>query len=600
MSKSRHDDLTTQISSAFDTAPSHEVPGWLPSIGHSYLLVAGLTVLLTLVWLGIFEYASFSEQKTVETTLERNENLAIALEQYTIRLLKTSEAVTQLIGQEYARGARGALLTEVVQDRARNNDLFVEILVLSADGKVLASSGPPSHTAGSLPGSDLFRGPPSRSGIMMGRPLGTPGEPGSRIPIGRVIKNSEGQTEGIVVVLVDSANFVGVFKDAKVREDTLVLLSGTDGVVRALWDGKAQAADSNTADTRTFRRLTMESLAAYGKTGRLDGTPRFVTSRRLRDYPLLAMVGTAEADALRDFTLRTKAYFLIGMGITLMVLLFGAVLVNLNRRREQTALALSRARSRLHEANANLELLVHRRTQQLESAKSDLEAFSYSVAHDIRAPLATIDGFSLQLEPAVASLGDARFVHYLARIRASSRQMSELTEGLLALARLSSTESRFSTVDVSAMAQATVEALRERDPDRAVHVAIEPGLLAYADAALVRQVLENLIGNAWKFTAGKPDARIEVGRLPRRDDTGMAVLFVRDNGAGFDAQYASNLFKPFQRLHSAKEFPGTGIGLALVRRIVSLHGGGVTAEGEPGKGACFFFSLPQPEAAGGP
>jgi PAS domain S-box-containing protein len=249
-----------------------------------------------------------------------------------------------------------------------------------------------------------------------------------------------------------------------------------------------------------------------------------------------------------------------------------------------------RAQEEILRLNAELEERVRQRTAQLEAANRELEAFSYSIAHDLRSPLASIDGFSQVLaEHAGAGLDD-RGRHWLSRIRQAVRHMGDLTEGLLALASLSRTSLRHEPVDLARLAHAAIDGCREQDMARQVEVVIPPALPVQGDPRLLAQVINNLVGNAWKFTARKDGARIEVGRRTHRD--GQCAYFVRDNGAGFDMAHAGKLFEAFQRLHTAAEFEGTGIGLAIVQKIVHRHGGRVWAEAAPGRGACFFFTLP--------
>jgi signal transduction histidine kinase len=238
---------------------------------------------------------------------------------------------------------------------------------------------------------------------------------------------------------------------------------------------------------------------------------------------------------------------------------------------------------------AALEQRVSERTAQLEAANKELEAFSYSIAHDLRAPLSSIDGFSQMLEHAAGKEIPDRCNHYLKRIRAGIRQMSELTDGLLTLASLARTDLQTERVDLAALANAALASCRESAPDREVAVTVAPAMPADGDPRLLSQVVGNLVGNAWKFTSRTPDARIEVGVL--EDRAGKPVYFVRDNGAGFDMAYASKMFEAFHRMHASSDFEGMGIGLAIVRKVVSRHGGRVWAESAPGRGASFHFTL---------
>jgi PAS domain S-box-containing protein len=235
----------------------------------------------------------------------------------------------------------------------------------------------------------------------------------------------------------------------------------------------------------------------------------------------------------------------------------------------------------------------------LRGSNQELEAFSYSVSHDLRAPLGAIGGFSRALSHRLEQLQDERAHHFLARIQAGVERMEQLIESLLGLAKVVRAPLRYGEVDLGALAHETIDNLREAHPQRKVKVTIGADLLVLGDVRLLRIALENLLGNAWKFTSQREDAAIEVGRLPD-----SRVFYVRDNGVGFDMAYVDKLFGAFQRLHTEAEFPGTGIGLATVRRIVTRHQGRVWGESELGKGTTFYFALselPPPSwLAGGP
>mgnify|MGYP000925381591 CR=1 FL=1 len=239
--------------------------------------------------------------------------------------------------------------------------------------------------------------------------------------------------------------------------------------------------------------------------------------------------------------------------------------------------------------NESLEQRVRERTAELEASNQELESFSYSVSHDLRAPLRALNGFSHLLQEEYSHRIDANGLQYLSRIRAASKRMGELIDNLLDLARVSRQELKRVPLDLSALANEIRESLEEQFPQRKLAWHIAPGLQVRADPVLAKALLENLLRNAWKFTAEREDARIELS-VAAQD--GEAVFCVRDNGAGFEMAYADKLFKPFQRLHDAKRFEGTGIGLAIVHRILHRHGGRIWAVGAPGEGAAFHFTLP--------
>jgi signal transduction histidine kinase len=244
----------------------------------------------------------------------------------------------------------------------------------------------------------------------------------------------------------------------------------------------------------------------------------------------------------------------------------------------------------VHQAQQRLEARVVERTVRLEAANAELEAFSYSVSHDLRAPLRSIDGFSQALSEDAADRLQPKDKAYLQRVRAAAQRMGELIDDLLELSRVGRAELRRERVSLSEIGHAVATELQRSSPDRQIELDIQGGIVADGDCRLVQIVLENLLGNAWKFTRNTAPARIELGAEPRDGDT---AYFIRDNGAGFDMTYMDKLFRPFQRLHGEAEFPGTGIGLATVRRIIDRHGGRVWAKGAVGAGATVYFTLPQ-------
>jgi len=225
---------------------------------------------------------------------------------------------------------------------------------------------------------------------------------------------------------------------------------------------------------------------------------------------------------------------------------------------------------------------------ELDAVNKELEAFAYSVSHDLRAPLRSIDGFSQALMEDYPDKLDEQGKDYLQRVRSAAQRMAVLIDDLLNLSRVTRSDMRRETVDLSALAQSIAEELQETQPERQVDFVIAPGLTTSGDSQLLHQLMENLLGNAWKFTGQHPKAKIEFGTS---QVDGKETFFVRDDGSGFDMTYADKLFGVFQRLHSQDDFPGTGVGLATVQRIAHRHGGQVWAEGKVEEGATFYFTL---------
>jgi signal transduction histidine kinase len=289
-------------------------------------------------------------------------------------------------------------------------------------------------------------------------------------------------------------------------------------------------------------------------------------NRSTRDVPIVFVTAMHE----------TEANVLQGYGSGAIDFLFKPINVDVLRGKVKVFLELAASRRQLLD-----EIAAHEQTVK------ELESFSYSVSHDLRAPLRPLDGFCAVLIEDYGAALDDKARDYLARIRAAARRMGHLIDDILELSRVSHGAVQRSSFDLSPIVGAIVAELRQADPSRNVEFVSPPALKVSADRRLLQIAFENLLRNAWKFTRDRSPARIEVGRRRGAED----VLFVSDDGVGFDPSFAGRLFQPFQRLHGAQEFEGTGIGLAIVNRIVNRHGGRIWAEAAVGKGAQFFFTL---------
>ena len=306
--------------------------------------------------------------------------------------------------------------------------------------------------------------------------------------------------------------------------------------------------------------------------------------------PILALTETAKAISTRqDYSVRASPSGGDELGV--LTDTFNQMLGRIEEQdralRESKTELEHRVADRTRELEERNEAL-RRNATELAAANTELDAFAYSVSHDLRAPLRSIDGFSQVLLEDYATKLDESGRDSLQRVRAASQRMAGLIDDLLKLARVTRAEMRTEPVDLSAMAQDIAAELQRAAPDRPVELAIAAGLEARGDARLLRVVLDNLLRNSWKYTGNQPQPRIEFGTMQQN---GKRVFMVRDNGAGFDMKYADKLFGVFQRLHSASEFEGTGVGLATVRRIITRHGGRIWAEGTVGQGATFYFTL---------
>jgi len=402
-----------------------------------------------------------------------------------------------------------------------------------------------------------------------------------RAPVGHRRAETTPSLVGLKRILAvdDSLTFLNSIADALKSEGYDVILAQSGDEALALL--AVQPVDCILLDLR------MPGLSGQETCERIKAAPA------VRDIPLIMLTALEDRDAMiqglsagaDDYI--SKSSDLSVLKARVMAQIRRKQIEDENRRirdellRTELDAAEAHAARRLAETKAAL-------VEELERKNRELEAFSYSVSHDLRAPLRAIDGFSRIVCESHGGPLDAKGREYLERIRAAAQRMGELIDDLLELSRVGRAEVRRVAVDLSEMAR-QVHAGLERHSGRSVEVAIQPGVGADADERLIRIALENLLGNSWKFTAKIADARIEFGAEP---GGGAMVYFVRDNGAGFEAAYAEKLFRPFQRLHTEADFQGTGIGLATVHRIVDRHGGRIWADGAVGRGAVFRFTLP--------
>jgi len=343
-----------------------------------------------------------------------------------------------------------------------------------------------------------------------------------------------------------------------------------------------------------LKRLLSDDFAVIlldVKMPEMDGfeTAELIRQRdRSRHTPILFLTAadTSQTQAVRGYAVGAVDY-LIKPVVPEFVRSKVAVFVELAKKNEllrrQAALLAQSEQAALELAETRAELV-----RELEHKNRELESFSYAVSHDLRAPLRRIDSFSRAILESQGRRLDDEGRKFLSRVREASQQMAQLIDDVLYLSRVTRSELRDQDVDLSEVAELVVSRLKEGQPNRRMEVKIRPGVVVTGDGQLLKIALENLLQNAWKFTGNQAEPRIEFGVT---QTSGEPTYFIRDNGAGFEMTYAARLFGPFQRLHSQQEFPGNGIGLATVQRIIHRHGGKVWAEGLVGQGATFYFTL---------
>ncbi len=419
------------------------------------------------------------------------------------------------------------------------------------------------------------------------------------IALSMPVRRPDGSLRGVIFAALDLGLADTQLESMAIPPDSSLLVTDGSGIVLAsagsvtgTVGGKLQEGFALMAATRARDVGGREWIHAVRPVGSGPGGPQgmFVHAMVARD------------DVLAPATIRLQwqlgALCTIALCAVLCAWKFGdralAEIAAQKKQLHESYAELSRAKAELEQLNETLENRVAERTRELALANKELESFSYSVSHDLRAPLHVIDGFGRALMTAHAHKLDAKGVHYLDRIQAGTRQMGHLIDDLLSLARVTRTELRLETVDLGSKVWLLVEQLRNRFPQRDVRVEVDNGMLVTGDARLLMVVLHNLVENAWKFTARVPQGSIRVGRCTvpdGKDAPAGEAFFVADNGAGFDMAYGHKLFNAFHRLHGADEFEGTGIGLATVHRVISRHGGRIWAESSPGQGATFYFTL---------
>lgn len=394
-----------------------------------------------------------------------------------------------------------------------------------------------------------------------------------------IIKDEHGDTIKVYGVMQDITELVQTYESLRENEEKYRSLFNNSLDAILLTKPEGTILDANPAACKMFR-YSEDEIKRVGRLGLVDiDDPRLHATLKNRE---LNGHATAEITMVRSD------------GTTFPAEIASSIFLDAKGKQKSSMIIRDitdrkKAEEEIRALNAELEERVLRRTAELTMANKELEAFSYSVSHDLRAPLRSIEGFSQIFLNEYGATIPERGCEYLERVRHNALRMGQLIDDMLELSRISRSEIHAQKIDVSALASEIAEELAAENPKRDLRADIEPGMAVVADPQLLRIVLANLLGNAWKFTLKRERAHVSMGTVI--DPVHGPAFFVRDNGIGFDNRYRDKLFVAFQRLHSGQEFPGTGIGLANVQRVVRRHGGEVWAEGEVGRGATFYFSV---------
>ncbi len=554
------------------------------------LLVAVLTTLaLAGLWWQSDQSREQLRRQAFDLAHQRSLNLADAMGGQIEGVLGSLDAALQGLRRDWLAHGRSDTFARLVQETLGTlPDGFVDyVSVVDASGHIVFNSygaeagvyvgDRPHFQAHRTGGDQLLVGTPVRSRLS-GRWVFVVSRPILR----------ESRFDGTVHLLVSSDYVAGRLAELRLSDQDVVSLVHHSGDLLAHSRYNAGALSRKVPADRPFMADRVAGGGVFRYISPLDQRWRTAGWRRHFNTGLVTVVALSDdmvLDPLRpildreqDVTVALTA-MLLG-GATLIMVLLGRV---------------GRSQEQLHELAAALEHRIEERTQELAELNAELEAFAYSVSHDLRTPLRSIHGFAALLEDDDAGTLTETGHTYVRRIQGATRRMGQLITDLLSMAHLNRAAVKRVPLDLGEMARSIIDDLQRSEPSRQVQWDIGEDMKVTADPVLIRAVLQNLLGNAWKYTSQTAQPRISLVRESRDDET--QTFRVSDNGAGFDMAYAAQLFQPFQRLHAHHEFEGSGVGLATVRRIIERHGGRVRGEGAVGQGASFWFSLPDAAAA---
>ncbi|MDD3354767.1 ATP-binding protein [Zoogloea sp.] len=525
-----------------------------------------------------------------EQALRRSEsdlvNLTRVLDEHVARAFgETETALAELARLIEDRGSLESFgeeeLVQPLRSKASHLPSVSYLQVERTDGSPAATSIAPDQTT-NPPRAPIRQRPFSlgvQEGIQIDPPVRSPYTGEWVIPLSRQVFDESGKYLGSVSAAISHAYFDGIYRElALPRGDVLQIVHSARGLVLVQHPPLDAAIGSPWKSVRNLKDLQGEPGQSQSGLDRL-GTERLSAWRQRNERPVLVSSSRLTEDALADYVPHRNRILVSSLALITLLAALAMLLQRYVHRREQD--------------NQMLEERVRQRTAQLEQVNRELLSFSYSISHDLSAPLRSINGFAHALEEDSGDRLDEAGRQHLRRLKRASLRMEELIDALLRLSSVNQHALKIQHLDLSGMAQEILDDLSATQPERVIVSHVEEGLQAEADPVLLRSALENLLGNAWKFTRDSQPALIHFGGRPHGDEN---LYYVSDNGIGFRLDHARRLFEPFQRLHQQEGFQGSGIGLASVRRIIERHGGSVWVESAPGKGTSLFFTLPRPPA----
>lgn len=546
-------------------------------------LAIGLSIVLPVLLIAVFAYNDTYHDLT-ESALSRRKSIAMlastALEQRFTRLIDLGVSLgTRVRFRQLAAHGQWDEAIKILKDVGRDFPFIDRIFLADPTGTLMADTPPlPDVRGRNFADRDWYRGvsrswKPYVSDVYQRAAIPRHNVVAAAIPV----KNEEGRPVGILVLQVQLNAIVDWSKSIDIGPASFAYVVDRKGQLATHPRRPSAGEIFDYSGVPVVQKVLQEQTGVELMFDPMDNAERVAAYAPIpgMGWGVIATESVQSAFATREDNLNR---LILRYGL---ILLLSCVLAYVIVR---AVIGLKQAEEKIQSLNSELQ----ERAGRLELANKELEAFSYSVSHDLRAPLRSIDGFSQALVEDYADKLDGQAKDYLRRVRASTQRMGQLIDDILTLSRVTRGELKIDRVDLSALVHDIVTELQNTQPERRIEFSIAEGITANGDRRLLRIALENLLGNAWKFTSKRPDAMIEFGVA---GNNGTSCYFVRDNGAGFDMAYANKLFGAFQRLHAISEFHGTGIGLAIVQRVIHRHNGRIWPEAKPNEGATFYFTL---------